>query len=140
LEVGRGDEVQEEEEEEDEDDEEAAVEEVELGGGAGAGEGGDGADGGEVVVPSKWAWRESEVAVRCAVRCVNMAGLSDGRSMRAILTQIAPHKHAAASGPSPQPLDLTLDPHQPGAHASSVTRAHLHAPRAWPFACLRARS
>jgi Cft2 family RNA processing exonuclease len=40
--------------------------------------------------PSKWMRRSVEVAVRCAVRTVLLEGRSDGRSIKAVLAQIAP--------------------------------------------------
>ena len=49
----------------------------------------NGEDGG---VPSKWVSRDMITNVRCAVRSVNLSGLSDGRSIKAIISQLQPHK------------------------------------------------
>ena len=81
--------AEEDDEENDEDDDDAA----ELGAASGNVE-----DAAADAPPSKWVSRRVNVAVRCQVRMVGMEGRSDGRSIKAILTQVEPHTLVLVNG------------------------------------------
>ena len=76
------------------------------------------------VAPSKWVNRRVELAVRCAVRHVNMEGLSDGRSMKAILAQLSPRTLALVRGD--ERSTEAMRSHSAGPAASGPP---VHAPR-----------
>jgi cleavage and polyadenylation specificity factor subunit 2 len=103
------------EDDEDEDDAEGVVlgaEKAARAAPVGDGDGEDGEDGedadaeeadragSEAAVPSQWVARRVTVPVRCAVRFVDMEGSSDGRSIKAILSRVAPHKLVLIRGDS----------------------------------------
>jgi hypothetical protein len=48
--------------------------------------------------PFKWLVRELELPVCCSVRCVDLEGLSDGRSLKAIVTQLTPRRAVFVRG------------------------------------------
>ena len=63
-----------------------------TGGAAGDAEADDEGDGEEEEEPYKWVEREEEIPVRCAVQYVDMEGLCDGRSLKMVVSQLAPLK------------------------------------------------
>ena len=50
-----------------------------------------------------------QVAVRCAVRCINAEGLSDGRSMATLLAQMAPFKTVLVRGDAESTAHLAAE-------------------------------
>ena len=76
--------------------------------------------------PSKWVGRTVELPVRCAVRAVNMEGLSDGRSIKAILSQLMPHTVAIVRGDDASTEHLAE--HCRGAIGSAASTHRVFAP------------
>ncbi|KAI8376072.1 beta-lactamase-like protein [Radiomyces spectabilis] len=56
--------------------------------------------------PTKYIWHEQDVHFKCLLRYVDLEGLSDGRSMKTILPQIAPRKLIIIHGPGNATADL----------------------------------
>ena len=62
--------------------------------------------GGGDEAPFKWVATRQQMRVRCAVRCVDLGGLSDGRSMATILAQMAPQRTVLVRGDAPATAHL----------------------------------